>query len=53
MTTETYEFLTREHGIAKELCEHCMKREVEIYQCDFVGCYSCWCELVDPKIEIN
>ena len=46
-----YERLTEAHGISRELCKHCFNRDVEVYQCDFEGCYRCWCELTDPKIE--
>lgn len=52
-TQETYQMLTEVHGISREVCKHCYNRDVEVYQCDFDGCYECWCELCDPKIEVR
>ena len=52
-TKQVYEYLTEAHGISRQLCKHCFNRDVEVFQCDFTGCYNCWCELVDPKIEIR
>lgn len=52
-TQQTYEYLTKVHGITQELCKHCCSHEIEVYQCDFDGCYECWMTLVDPKIEVR
>jgi len=51
MTTETYEYLTREHGIAKEICQHCNSKEIEVYQDGWAGCYDCWLTETEPKIS--
>jgi len=51
MTQETYEFLTKAHGIARYVCLHCWKRPIEVYQADWEGCYICWCEHCHPKID--
>lgn len=58
-TQETYKLLTEVHGISRELCKHCMNRDVEVYQCgvdsdeDWASCYSCWNTLCEPKIEVR
>ena len=49
-TAETYQMLTEVHGISRELCKHCMNRDVEVYQCDFEGCHICWCTETEPRI---
>ena len=52
MTQETYEFLTKEHGICIEICKHCMSHEVEVYQDEWASCYNCWCLSCEPKISL-
>jgi len=50
MTQETYQFLTKIHGINNDVCQHCNKNTVEVYQDQWESCYNCWCTLCTPKI---
>jgi len=50
MTQETYQHLVEAHGINRELCRHCLTRDIEVWQCEWEGCYSCWCKECEPTI---
>jgi len=51
MTQETYQFLTKIHGISNDVCKYCWQKEVEVYQDNFEGCYDCWMRLCEPVIS--
>jgi hypothetical protein len=53
MTQETYQFLTKIHGISNDVCRHCYENDIEVYQADWEGCYNCWCIEVEPRISIQ
>jgi len=50
-TKETYEHLLDTHGISRQLCKHCMNRDIEVYQDNWESCYYCWCTECTPKID--
>ena len=51
MTQETYQHLTEAHGISRNLCMHCMNRDIEVYQDNWESCYICWCTECEPRIS--
>jgi len=50
-TKEVYNHLLDAHGISRQLCKHCMNRDIEVYQDQWESCYICWCTECEPKIS--